>query len=135
MQASKNELLSREEEKNKDNVFLSDLLKDVLSESEDDFDFDQSLNKFNFAYLHFNEDFYKSELIELDKKFNSIALIAKCGSEVIKAVLEEDLDKVIIEFSEDYVFEVNTVNLRCEYNIKVLNEVNSYIVSLLLSEV
>ena len=135
MQASKNELLSREEEKNKDNVFLSDLLKDVLSDGEDDFEFDQSLNKFNFAYLHFNEDFYKSELIELDRKCDSTALIVKCGSEVVKAVLEEDLDKVIIEFSEDYVFELNTSTLRREYNIKVLNEVNSYIVTLLLSEV
>ena len=135
MLASKNELLEKERINNSNNVYLSDQLVDVLSNIDDDFDFDQSLNKFNFAYLHYNDVFYKTELIELDKDQKKVAIILKCGSDVIKSLCEDKLDKITIEFSEDYIFEMSTSNLLFSYNIKVLGDVNSYIVTITLSEV
>ena len=135
MLASKNELLEKERINNSNNVFLSDQLIDVLSNIDDDFDFNQTLNKFNFAYLHYNDIFYKSELVELDKVQNKTVVVLKCNSDVIKSLCEDKLDKIIIEFSEDYVFEMSTSNLLFSYNIKVLGDVNSYIVTITLSEV
>ena len=135
MLASKNELLEKERINNSNNVFLSDQLVDVLSNIDDDFDFNQTLNKFNFAYLHYNDIFYKSELVELDKVQNKTVVVLKCNSDVIKSLCEDKLDKIIIEFSEDYVFEMSTSNLLFSYNIKVLGDVNSYIVTITLSEV
>ena len=135
MLASKNELLEKERINNSNNVFLSDQLIDVLSNIDDDFNFNQTLNKFNFAYLHYNDIFYKSELVELDKVQNKTVVVLKCNSDVIKSLCEDKLDKIIIEFSEDYVFEMSTSNLLFSYNIKVLGDVNSYIVTITLSEV
>ena len=135
MLASKNELLEKERINNSNNVFLSDQLIDVLSNIDDDFDFNQTLNKFNFAYLHYNDIFYKSELVELDKVQNKTVVVLKCNSDVIKSLCEDKLDKIIIEFSEDYIFEMSTSNLLFSYNIKVLGDVNSYIVTITLSEV
>ena len=135
MLASKNELLEKERINNSNNVFLSDQLVDVLSNIDDDFDFNQTLNKFNFAYLHYNDIFYKSELVELDKVQNKTVVVLKCNSDVIKSLCEDKLDKIIIEFSEDYIFEMSTSNLLFSYNIKVLGDVNSYIVTITLSEV
>ena len=135
MLASKNELLEKERINNSNNVFLSDQLVDVLSNIDDDFDFNQTLNKFNFAYLHYNDIFYKSELVELDKVQNKTVVVLKCNSDVIKSLCEDKLDKIIIEFSEDYIFEMSTSNLLFSYNIKVLGDVNSYMVTITLSEV
>ena len=135
MLASKNELLEKERINNSNNVFLSDQLVDVLSNVDDDFVFNQTLNKFNFAYLHYNDIFYKSELVELDKVQNKTVVVLKCNNDVIKSLCEDKLDKIIIEFSEDYIFEMSTSNLLFSYNIKVLGDVNSYMVTITLSEV
>jgi len=137
MQTS-NDKLKEEETRNNDSLLLSDSLTNLLKSFEEiDFGDDrgEGLGLFpdtlySYAYLHTQEEFFKSKFISLGCVKEKINLSVICDSNVLKKVLEKEINHVSIEYSDEYIQKVN-LKYAYDYVIKHVKD-NSYLVEFLI---
>jgi len=135
MQTSNDEL-KKEEAKNSDSLLLSDSLVDLLK-SELDFDtsninessfFAESL--YGYAYLHTQEEFFKTKFISLSSLKGKTTLTTVCDNQTLEFIINKKINHALIEYSDSYIQKINLKHAY-DYTIKHVKD-NSYLVEFLI---
>ena len=135
MQTSNDEL-KKEEAKNSDSLLLSDSLVDLLK-SELDFD-TSNINKssffaeslYGYAYLHTQEEFFKTKFISLSSLKGKTTLTAVCDNQTLEFIIDKKINHALIEYSDSYIQKINLKHAY-DYTIKHVKD-NSYLVEFLI---
>lgn len=137
MQTSNDEL-KNEETKNSDSLLLSDSLVNLLK-SFDDLDFDTddidetdffAKSLYGYAYLHTQEEFFKTKFISLSSLKGKITLTTICDNQVLESIIDKKLSHALIEYSDSYIQKINLKHAY-DYSIKHVKD-NSYLVEFLV---
>ena len=135
MQTSNDEL-KKEEAKNSDSLLLSDSLVDLLK-SELDFD-TSNINKssffaeslYGYAYLHTQEEFFKTKFISLSSLKGKTTLTTVCDNQTLEFIINKKINHALIEYSDSYIQKINLKHAY-DYTIKHVKD-NSYLVEFLI---
>ena len=140
MQTSNDEL-KNEEAKNSDSLLLSDSLVNLLK-SFDELDFDTSdfdessffaESLYGYAYLHTQEEFFKTKFISLSSLKGKTTLTAICDNQTLESIIDKKINHALIEYSDSYIQKINLKHAY-DYTIKHVKD-NSYLVEFLIWEV
>lgn len=123
-----NNYLEKEKKLNGSNLFLSEDLENIFYDNEEEADY-KLKHEYNFAYFQDDDNFYKTKLNTFSLKDDTTTIEVTTTSEMFESLHANKIKTISIEYSLDFVYNINLKNKKLNFCIKHIND-NIYLVSI-----